>query len=135
MSDEPIDCPRCGESVPAMAYCVRCGASLTTAGDGAGRAGRHGTYAAAPGEAVTRVALFSTLLPQLPAADLDAFRIAFVGGLVALFALVAVGAFPVALVGAAVLVPALVIIYVCSVDVYEDTPLPVLALTIVWGAA
>jgi hypothetical protein len=84
---------------------------------------------------VTRVALFSTLLPQLPAADLDAFRIAFAGGLVALFALVAVGAFPVALVGAAVLVPALVIIYVYSVDVYEDTPLPVIALTMIWGAA
>lgn len=31
--------------------------------------------------------------------------------------------------------PALVIIYVYSVDVYEDTPLPVLALTMVWGAA
>jgi hypothetical protein len=84
---------------------------------------------------VTRVALFSTLLPQLPAADLDAFRISFGGGLIALVVLVAIGAFPVALVGAAVLVPALVLIYVYSVDVYEDTPLPVLALTIVWGAA
>ena len=135
MNDEPIDCPRCGESVPAMAYCIRCGASLASGGGGAGRAGRHGSYAAAPGEGVARVALFSTLMPQLPAADLDAFRIAFVGGLVALAALVAVGAYPVALVGAAVLVPALVIIYVYSVDVYEDTPLPVLALTMVWGAA
>ena len=74
-------------------------------------------------------------MPQLPAADLDAFRIAFVGGLVALAALVAIGAYPVAFVGAAVLVPALVIIYVYSVDVYEDTPLPVLALTMAWGAA
>ena len=46
-----------------------------------------------------------------------------------------IGAFPVALVGAAVLVPALVLIYVYSVDVYEDTPLPVIALTMVWGAA
>jgi len=53
---------------------------------------------------VTRVALFSTLLPQLPVADLDAFRYAFAGGVIALLALVAVGAFPVALVGAAVLV-------------------------------
>lgn len=74
-------------------------------------------------------------MPQLPVADLDAFRIAFAGGFLALVALVAVGAFPVALVGAAVLVPALVLIYVYSVDVYEDTPLPVIALTMAWGIA
>jgi hypothetical protein len=79
--------------------------------------------------------MFSTLLPQLPDADLDAFRIAFAGGFIALIALVVVGAFPVALVGAAVLVPALVLVYVYSVDVYEDTPLPVIALTMLWGAA
>ncbi len=46
-----------------------------------------------------------------------------------------VGAFPVALVGAAVLVPVLVVLYVYSVDVYEDTPLPVLILTMAWGIA
>jgi hypothetical protein len=81
------------------------------------------------------VALISTLLPQLPVADLDAFRVALVAGFAVLLALVALGAFPVALVGAALLVPALVILYVYSVDVYEDTPLPVLGLTMVWGAA
>ena len=134
MTDERIDCPRCGESVPATTFCIRCGASLADAG-GPGIAGRRGSYAAAPGEAVTRVALFSTLMPQLPVADLDAFRFAFGGGVVALLALVAVGAFPVALVGAAVLVPILVVLYVYSVDVYEDTPLPVLLLTMAWGIA
>ncbi len=117
-----------------MPFCVRCGESLRDAGGPAGR-GRRGSYAAAPGQSVARVALFSTLLPQLPDADLDAFRIAFAGGFIALIALVVVGAFPVALVGAAVLVPALVLVYVYSVDVYEDTPLPVIALTMLWGAA
>jgi hypothetical protein len=81
------------------------------------------------------VALVSTLLPQLPVADLDAFRVALVAGFAVLLALVALGAFPVALVGAALLVPALIVLYVYSVDVYEDTPLPVLGLTMVWGAA
>ena len=42
--------------------------------------------------------------------------------------------FPVALVGAAVLVPGLVLLYVYSVDVYEDTPIRVIALTMGWGA-
>jgi len=114
---------------------VRCGESLADDRAAARGARRGSSYAAAPGESVARVAPFSTLLPQLPVADLDAFRVAFVGGFLALVALVAVGAFPVALVGAAVLVPALVLLYVYSVDVYEDTPIPVIALTMVWGAA
>ncbi len=133
MTDQRLVCPRCGGSVPDSAYCVRCGQHLHATGPAATR--RRGSYAAAPGEAVVRVAPFSTLLPQLPAADLDAFRIAFVGGLVVLLGLVALGAFPVALVGAAVLVPVLVLIYVYSVDVYEDTPARVIALTLAWGAA
>jgi hypothetical protein len=95
---------------------------------------RPGAYAAAPSEGVARVALVSTLLPQLPAADLDAFRFALFGGFAVLLGLVAVGAYPVALVGAAVLVPALVVLYVYSVDVYEETPLAVIGLTILWGA-
>lgn len=134
MNDAQIDCPNCGYAVPDMPYCIRCGESLHER-DGSGSSGRRRSFAADPGGAVHRVALFSTILPQLPRADLDAFRVAFAGGLVALLALVAVGAFPVALVGAAVLVPALVLIYVYSVDVYEDTPLPVLILTLAWGAA
>jgi hypothetical protein len=44
------------------------------------------------------------------------------------------GAYPVALVGAALLVPALVVLYVYSVDVYEETPIPVIGLTMIWGA-
>ena len=133
MTDDTIDCPRCGGSVPDAPFCIRCGEPLHD-GDAAGSGRRRGSFAAAPGESVARVALFSTLLPQLPVADLGAFRIAFVGGFIALLVLVAAGAFPVALVGAAVLVPALVVIYVYSVDVYEDTPLAVLAFTMVWGA-
>lgn len=134
MNDAQTDCPNCGYAIPDMPYCIRCGESLRDP-DGSGSSGRRGTFAADPAGSVRRVALFSTILPQLPRADLDAFRIAFAGGLVALLALVVVGAFPVALVGAAVLVPALVLIYVYSVDIYEDTPLPVLALTLTWGAA
>lgn len=117
-----------------MPFCVRCGAPLRHE-DPVKGARRPGAYAAAPGEGVARVALVSTLMPQLPAADLDAFRFALFGGFAVLVALVAIGAYPVALVGAALLVPAVVILYVYSVDVYEETPLPVIGLTLVWGAA
>ena len=136
MSDEQVICPRCGETVPDVAFCIRCGESLhhhDPARQGA--AGRRGSYAAAPAESVARVALFSTILPHLPRADLGAFRVAFVGGLVVLLGLVAVGAFPAALVGAAVLVPALMLLYVYSIDVYEGTPSTVIAFTLVWGIA
>lgn len=132
--ESEMDCPRCGQPVPADAFCVRCGEPLRDGG-GASQGRNRRAYAASPGEAVTQVALFSTLLPQLPAADLSAFRLAFLGGLVVLLGLVVAGLYPVALVGAAVLVPVLVILYVYSVDVYEDTPLAVLAFTMVWGAA
>jgi hypothetical protein len=131
--DSEIGCPRCGETVPDLPFCIRCGASLEDGGKG-DRRGRS-AFAASPGESASRIAIISTLFPQLPAADLDTFRLAFAGGLVALLALALVGAFPVALVGAAVLVPALVLLYVYSVDVYEDTPLRVIALTMGWGAA
>jgi hypothetical protein len=117
-----------------MPYCISCGEPLADRRVGPG--GRRGrVFAAAPGESVRRIAPFSTLLPSLPEADLDGFRIAFAAGVVALLALLAVGAYPVALVVAAILVPVLILIYVYSVDVYEETPLAAVALTMVWGAA
>jgi ribosomal protein L32 len=133
-SAEPeIVCRHCGQPVPDMPFCIRCGEHLHDTTGGAGSR-RRGSFAGAPGESVRRVAPFSTLLPQLPHADLDAFRLAFTAGCVALLVLVAIGAYPVALVGAAVLVPALVLLYVYSVDVYEDTPLTGIAATMLWGA-
>ena len=134
MADTDIDCPHCGQRVPAATFCVRCGEPLQ-AGRVAHVPGRRGSFAAAPGESVARVAPFSTILPQLPDADLDTFRIAFAFGLGTLLLLILVGAFPVALVGAAVLVPAIVLIYVYSIDIYEDTPLLGIGFTMVWGAA
>lgn len=132
--DDRVTCPRCGEDVPSLPVCIRCAARLD-AGGSTGTAPDRAGFAGAPGELASRVAVISTLFPQLPAADLDTFRIAFAAGIVTLIALVVAGAFPVALVGAAVLVPGLVLLYVYSVDVYEDTPIRVIALTMGWGAA
>ena len=136
MSDEETVCPRCGQTVPDASFCIVCGEALRKRDPArSGASGRHGSYAAAPAESVARVALFSTILPHLPRADLAAFRVAFAGGLVVLLGLVAVGAFPAALVGAAVLVPVLMLLYVYSIDVYEETPTTVIAMTLVWGIA
>lgn len=132
MIQSDIVCRRCHQPVPDAPYCIRCGEHLhDTTGGAGGR--RRGSFAGAPGESVRRVSPFSTLLPQLPRADLAAFRLAFAGGCIVLLILVAIGAFPVALVGAAVLVPALVLMYIYSVDIYEDTPRTGIAATMVWG--
>ena len=65
---------------------------------------------------------------------MDTFRLAFAGAIVVLLALVVLGVFSVALVGAAILIPLLMLMYVYSVDVYEDTPIPVIGSTVAWGA-
>ena len=81
------------------------------------------------------VRLFSTLLPQLPKADLEAFRIALLAGLAVVAVLAIAGLYPVALVAAALIVPLLVVLYLYDVDVYEDEPITVIAATMAWGAA
>lgn len=122
-------CPRCGEDVPSAPFCICCGAALLSGFPSETRR----AFAGAPDESVNRITIVSTIFPQLPAADMDTFRIAFGGALVVLLGLAGFGMFGVALVGAAVLVPLLMLLYVYSVDVYEDTPVRVIGATMAWG--
>ena len=62
-----------------------------------------------------------------------AVRLALASGLVLLVSLGAAGLFPVGLAAAAVLLPLLLLLYLYDVDVYENEPLPIVALTMVWG--
>lgn len=123
-------CSTCNHEVPAGNYCVRCGAALA-----AGRADLDRRFAAAPQERVLTPRLISSIYPQLPRASLRDFRwaLAVGAGLILLLGLLRL--FPLALVVAAVLVPFLTVLYLIDVDVYEDEPLPVLALTLLWGLA
>ncbi|HZR91869.1 MAG TPA: zinc ribbon domain-containing protein [Gaiellaceae bacterium] len=134
---ETVACPGCGASVPAGAYCVRCGTRL--AADGAvdhslHPAGRRG-FAAAPAEHRLEPRVVSTLFPHLPRAGMATFRAELAAGVALLAALALAGVYPLALVVSAVLVPLLVVLYFVAVDLYEDEPLRVLALTVAWGAA
>jgi hypothetical protein len=76
----------------------------------------------------------STLFPHLPRASLHAFRVALVLGAAVVVTLGGLGLYPVAFAAAVVFVPLLTVLYVWSVDLYEDEPVVVLALTLVWGA-
>jgi len=125
-----LDCPRCGVAVPARAFCASCGEPLAATADGRAQSR---SYAAAPGERVTSIALVSTLFPHLRRADMAVFRLALVGAAVVLVALVLLRLHPVALVTAAVVVPILMTLYVVAVDLYEDEPRLVILATVAWG--
>src|SRR5262245_14529495 len=128
-----IRCDQCGEVVPDLPYCVRCGDPLGP--ERQGRSGRvRDTYAAAPTEKANAVRLVSTVFPALPNEEIRTFQLALLGGSLLVVALGLLGFFPVAIVAAAILVPLLVVLYLYDVDVYEDEPIRVIALTFLWGA-
>ncbi len=129
-----IRCDQCGKEVPNLTWCVRCGDPLGPE-QRRGREGRvRDAYAAAPGERASAVRLVSTLYPSLPREEIRTFQMALVGGAILVVALGLLGFFPVAIVAAAILVPLVTVIYVYDVDVYEDEPIRVIALTFLWGA-
>ena len=130
-----IRCRQCGNEVPRLEYCIRCGDPLSDEYSVEGRAAARRRFAAAPDEAVNTVAFTSTLFPQLPRAEMRTFRIAFLAGAALILVLILLGLYPVALVTAAVLVPLLMVMYVYVVDVYEDEPISVIGATILWGIA
>ncbi|MDX6645407.1 MAG: hypothetical protein QOK40_1134, partial [Miltoncostaeaceae bacterium] len=125
----PPDCPNCGFGAPTGAFCVRCGHPLADAAAGGARRG----FAAAPHERRLLPALASTLFPQLPRGSLATFRWALALGTALLVGLALGGLSPVALVAAATLVPTLMLVYLYDVDIYEDEPLRVVAVTMAWG--
>src|SRR3954451_8662958 len=130
-----IRCNQCGNDVPRMRYCIRCGDPLSDEYNSEGRAAARDRFAAAPNERVRTVALISTLFPQLPHAEMGTFRVAFLAGAGLIGVLGLLGFYPVALVTAAILVPLLMILYVWVVDIYEDEPLSVIGFTMLWGVA
>ena len=123
-------CPSCGGEAPRGVYCVHCGALLHPV---AGERGRH--YAAAPHQHLLTPGIVSTLFPHLPVRGHNTFRALLGIGILLIGSLALAGLFPVALIAAAVLVPLLVLLYLREVNVYEQEPLRVLALTVLWGAA
>ena len=136
MSDpkDLITCNQCGNQVPRLKFCIRCGDPL--ADEYAAESVREDRrrFAAAPDERVNSIAFISTFFPQLPRADMRSFRLAFAMGVAIIVGLALFGFFPIALAAAAVLVPLLMVLYLWDVDVYEDEPLWIIGATMLWGA-
>ncbi len=129
-----VRCGSCGEEVPEGAFCVRCGAHLGPDPAAASPSRGRGAFAAAPHQALNVPWLVASLFPHLPRRSTAGFRIALGFGVVLVLVLGALRILPVALIAAAVLLPLLTLLYLREVDVYEDEPLRVVALTMLWGA-
>jgi hypothetical protein len=128
VGDENLRCSACDRAIPHGTFCVRCGAGL-------GRGGRNAGFRAAPNERRLSPRVTSSLFPRLPRAALRGFRLALLIAISSVVALAMADAFPLAIVVAAVSVPTLSVIYLYDVDVYEDQPLVVVALTVLWASA
>jgi hypothetical protein len=120
-----VICPHCGREVPRERFCVACGEHLADGGRG---------FAASPHERWWHPHVVSSIFPHLPRSDHRPFRYALVASVLAVVALCMLRFYPLALVAAAVSVPLLFVIYLWDVDVYEDEPLRVIAVTVGWGA-
>jgi hypothetical protein len=134
MSDQLIKCNQCGNEVPRLKFCIRCGDPLTDEYNAESVREERRRFAAAPDERLNAVALVSTLFPQLPRAEMRTFRLAFAVGVAIIVGLALLGFYPIALASSAVLVPLLFVIYLWDVDIYEDEPIWVIGATMLWGA-
>jgi hypothetical protein len=109
-------CPNCGSRVPNAPFCGACGAHLTR-GRGRDAATRTHAHSAFPDESVLRLAVVSSLFPQLAGASRSAYRVAF-GLIVVLLVGVAVAGLTAPVIAVSALaVPLLFLIYL-----YEIVP-------------
>src|SRR3954451_16180885 len=88
---DTIHCNQCGNEVPRLEYCIRCGDPLSDEYSAEGRAAARDKFAAAPHERVVTVAFVSTLFPRLPRAEMTMFRIAFLAGAAVIVVLTLLG--------------------------------------------
>ena len=109
-------CPHCGSRVPDAPFCGACGAHLKH-GRGRGVATRVHAHSAFPDEGVLRLAVVSSLFPQLAGASRSAYRVAF-----GLIVLLLVGLAVAGLTAPVIAVSALAIPLLFLIYLYEVAP-------------
>lgn len=128
-----IVCPVCGRQVPDGSFCGACGTHLTA--QWGGGAHRHQAYAADPDQHVLYPSVITTLFPHIPHGRMLPYQLAMGLAAVLLVALALLRWTGPSLALAALAVPILYLLYLYEVEVYEEEPLPVIACTVVLGAA
>jgi hypothetical protein len=127
-----VECPQCHSNNPDVArFCYRCGRNLVSAD---ARSGRNGAYAVQTSESVTQFALISTILPHSNREIADNYRWALLASTVLVVFLTLLGLLPMAIIAAAFAIPLVYLIYIYDVNLWEDSPAPVVvALFLVTG--
>ncbi len=127
-------CPHCGTRVPDAPFCGACGAHLRHA-RGRGAATRTHAHSAFPDEGVLRLAVVSSLFPQLAGASRSAYRVAFGLIVVLLVGLAVAGLTAPVIAVSALAVPLLFLIYLYEIAPREASFAVQTAVIFVAGAA
>ncbi len=127
-------CPHCGSQVPDAPFCGACGAHLKHA-RGRGAATRAHAHSAFPDEGVFRLAVVSSLFPQLAGASRSAYRVAFGLIVVLLVAMAVAGLQAPVIAVSALAIPLLFLIYMYEIAPRDARFAVPTAVTFVIGAA
>ena len=107
-------------------YCFRCGDSLQ--GRDGGIVGKRASFAVAPGEDTSQLALISSIMPHTNRQTAGNYRWALLITAFLTLAFTVTGLLPAAIVAAAFLVPETYLLYIYDANVWEEAPLPVIGL-------
>jgi hypothetical protein len=122
-----MNCPTCNTPVADVAvYCAKCGAGVRA---GATRK-RPGSYAVQSSESVTQLAVVSTLMPHTTRQTGSRYRWALAVAATMVMVFTLIGSLGAAILTAALAVPLVFLLYLYDLNVWEDTPLPVVAAVI-----
>jgi hypothetical protein len=120
-------CRHCQESLPDVAiYCSKCGSPTQE-----GRSARRDAYAVQPTENVVQLALVSTVMPHTNRVTGNRYRWALVIAVIIVAVFTLTGILSAAILAAAFSVPLVYLLYIYDLNVWEDTPGPVVGLVIV----
>jgi hypothetical protein len=129
-----VECPQCGQVVPAGHFCGSCGAHLLHYRPGKPAARRIHAYAAFPDEAMYSLSVVSTLFPHLSHHSRTIFRVAAFWLAVILVALAIAGLESPLIAVAALGIPLLFQLYIIETGPYGDDIVVPTFVTLVVGA-
>ncbi|HLT60930.1 MAG TPA: zinc ribbon domain-containing protein [Microlunatus sp.] len=120
-----MECPRCRAELPEVAhFCHVCGQDQRSPDQS-----RRKAFAVKPDEPVASFALISTIMPRGVGERPQTYRITLVIALVVALVAAIFGALPIAVLVAAFAMPLIYIVYIYDVNLWDDAPVPVTAMT------
>lgn len=129
-----VECPQCGQVVPAGHFCGSCGAHLLHYRPGQPAARRIHAYAAFPDEPMYRLSIVSSLFPHLSHHSRTVFRVAALWLAVILVALAIAGLESPLIAVAALGLPLLFQLYIIETGPYGDDIVVPTFVTLIVGA-